>query len=172
LIIVVTLAILLPFLLPLFLMAAGGKKVGDGLRDTKGEKSLTIFFIMAFVLLVAFALTVYNPDWGGIGNFIRSNWWWILIIGLFLLFAWRAYQGVSLFPNLERVTVGGGGGSGGGGGGGGGRSRIFKTLKFLLMAVVLIIILALILKIFEMLGIIGGWAGDIVGWGAWPWNWW
>lgn len=149
-------------------LPAGGKKVGGGLSDTKGEKSLTIFFILLFLLIVGFVLTVYNPDFGGIGTFIRANWWWMLGTGVLILFAWRAYQKVSLFPRLERVTVGGGGGSGGGGGG----SRIMTFLKIVLVGIIIIVVLWLLLQIFEMLGIFGGLVSDIGDWGGWPWNWW
>ena len=152
---------------------AGGKElpIGKSLRDTKAERSATILILAFFFLIGGIVLIVYEPSWYGVGDWLREYWYVVLIAVGSVVLMYRAYQGVSLFPRLERLRVGGGGSNGGGGSGGsGGGWRTFFMIVIYLALIILV--LWIILQILEALSVWENTVNSVSEWSYWPWNWW
>ena len=148
---------------------AGGR--AGPLSDTKGEKSATFLLIAIAFLIGGIVLLIYRPSWLGVGNWLRDNWYIPLAFLVLFVFMYRAYQGISLFPRLERLHLTSPGGRSGGGQEGGGGSLI-TTLKWLLYIAIVILVLWLVLQILQTLDVWQGTVDSIDGWVGWPWNWW
>jgi len=151
-------------------MVAGGRP--SAASDTPGEAKGTWLLFLFIFTIGAVMFVVFNPSLSNFADFMRQNWYWVLGIGVMLLFAYRAFQGQGLFPNLRSLSIkGGGGGSvmNAGGGGGGGLMKTIKTVVYLLL---FIVVLFLLMKIFMILGLWEEKLTAVYEWRGWPWQWW
>ena len=103
------------------------------MSDTPGERGVSILLVGILFLVVIVIITIYNPDWYGVADFIKE-YWYIFLSGLIgVIIIYRAFQGVTVLHNLRSLSVSGGGGGGSGGGGG--------VLKYVLIILVIFIVI-------------------------------
>ena len=139
--------------------------VSDSDGERKGTWLLFIFlFSMGGILFL-----IYRPSLDSFTEFMQENWHWIAVFLVVILLAYRAFQGVGLFPNLRSLSISGGssGGGSGGSGSGGGIITLFRWILRITLFCLVAFIFLYVAKLFD-----ASWAETAYDWNIWFWNWW
>ena len=112
---------------------------------------------------------IYRPSLDSFTEFMQENWHWIAVFLVVILLAYRAFQGVGLFPNLRSLSISGGssGGGSGGSGSGGGIITLFRWILRITLFCLVAFIFLYVAKLFD-----ASWAETAYDWNIWFWNWW